>query len=163
MIGLLSPSDPDHQASATFSDSTVSVTVPLTLDLLVGETLVRKLISSVSATLTTTTLTFSLQSITSHDTYLRPIPKESFANTPIPLLTLPFSLGSLFEPACYGLSDPLIALSSPHTFELGFSQAVDACPSKVQYSRAFFLELTRQLKLAEDKKRGEAPAHREEL
>ena len=44
MVGMLSPSDPDHQASASFTESSLNVTVPMTLDLLVGETLVRKLI-----------------------------------------------------------------------------------------------------------------------
>jgi len=43
---------------------------------------------------------------------------------------------------------------------LVFSKAMDACHSKVMYSRAFFVELTRQLKLAEDKKRGEGQPQR---
>ena len=165
MIGFLSPSDPNHQASATFTESSISVTVPLTIDLLVGETLVRKLICSVSVNLNSTTITVNLKSITSHDTYLRPIPKESFAKMSISLLTIPFSLGSLFEPACYGVSEPQIVVSSQKNVELVFSKAVEACQTKVMYSRAFFVELTRQLKLAEDKKREEvhSPRASEEL
>jgi len=53
------------------------------MDLLVGETLVRKLVTSVTLTLVSTSLgdlevEVAVTGLESHDVYLRPIDKESF-------------------------------------------------------------------------------------
>ena len=91
MLGLLDPSStPSHRPHASFQ--TRSLTLPLPMDLLVGETLVRKLLVQVTLTLVEDlSLEVSVSGLESHDVYLRPIPKEGYTGKKV--VVGRFSLG----------------------------------------------------------------------
>jgi hypothetical protein len=107
-------------------EDSLKINILVTLDLLVGETLVRKLIVTLSLDFADSMLSASLVALESHDQYLRPLSRESFANQAHHLLTVPFSLSSIVVPACYGLSAPEIT-KSENNVKLEFQKSDKGC------------------------------------
>ncbi len=111
---LIDPKDPNYSYDILVSDQGIKGKFLFTFDILIGDKVVRKLLTAVHFTLKLTLspyvpdeldlkFSLSLGKLDSFDPYQRPIPKES-SSSEIPLISKfsQYSYKLPFNPSCYG-------------------------------------------------------------
>ena len=122
----------------------MSLSVPIPIDIIVGEKVVRKLLITLAFEIASEDIVVWLTSMESHDIYLKPIAQESLANDKkYHIYTFPINIVSTYlDPGCLGLSSPNINIKEER-MQVDFNKADAATCSQIMYARAFFLELSK--------------------